>query len=81
MTAVLANPEPDTYAAPCCRVCGGPTWRWRGSVHGYTCTPCLDAYLADSAARGAERDRRERERLERKQFRQESRINVTAGYR
>ncbi|GAC68868.1 hypothetical protein GS4_19_00580 [Gordonia soli NBRC 108243] len=24
-----------------CWGCGTPTWRWRGSVHGYKCDSCI----------------------------------------
>lgn len=86
MTAVMTEHHaeadydaPDTYSGPVCRSCGGPCWFWKGSVWEYTCTGCLNRYLDEAAARGAERDRKERERLARKAFRNDVRASVTAN--
>lgn len=74
MTAAVATPgtRPDTHAAPCCQSCGGPCWQWRGSVWEFTCSACLASYLDAAAARADARQLRERERLMRKLFREES---------
>lgn len=81
MNATLApRTEPDTYAGPLCLSCGGPCWRWKGSVWQYTCTACIEQYLDESAARGAARDRRDRERELRKMFRDHT-SNVSLGGR
>lgn len=29
-----------------CRACGGPCRAYAGSRHGWTCSPCLSAYVA-----------------------------------
>ncbi|MCH9728734.1 MAG: hypothetical protein K0U84_03455 [Actinomycetia bacterium] len=52
----------DAAAYPVCQCwrCGGPCATFKGSVHGWTCTPCLDRYLAYAAARADVRDRAER---------------------
>lgn len=54
------------YAAPgtCCR-CGGPCAIHKGSVHGWTCTACLDAYLDESAAKWEARSEKSKERIRR----------------
>lgn len=58
----------STYTGPRCQACGAPTWRWRGSVWQYTCSTCLDAYLDEGAAKAAERDRRDRQKMARKRI-------------
>jgi len=45
-----------------CWDCGGPCATFKGSVHGWRCAPCLRRHVDESAARGAERDRRERDK-------------------
>ncbi|QLL05588.1 hypothetical protein [Mycobacterium vicinigordonae] len=45
--STTAPTEPATYAGPVCQSCGGPCWRWKGSVWGYTCTACIERYLDD----------------------------------
>ncbi|OBK97747.1 hypothetical protein A5645_05595 [Mycobacterium asiaticum] len=77
-TATIANARPDNYAGPRCESCGGPCWRWKGSVHGYTCTTCLTAYLDAGAARAAERDQRERAQTLRRLFGNDTPTPVTA---
>ncbi len=71
MTATAAVDYPasgDAYDGPMCWRCGGPCWQWKGTVHGWTCGACIDRYLDESAAKGAERDRRDREKLARKRL-------------
>ena len=68
----------ETYAGPRCQSCGGPCWQWKGSIWHYTCSGCLTRHLDASAARAAERDRRERARLVRKIFRHETSTSVTS---
>jgi hypothetical protein len=80
-TATLDSAEPDVYDGPTCRVCGGPTWLWRGSVHGYTCTPCLDRYLDAAAARADAKQRKARERLLRRIFHDNDSTPLTADRR
>ena len=58
----------DAYDGPLCWRCGGPCGNYKGSVHGWTCTACLDRYLDEGAAKGAERDRRDRQKTERKRL-------------
>lgn len=65
MTAALVEADD----AVTCWDCGGPCATYKGSVHGWRCTGCLGRYLDEGAARGAERDRRERDRNQRKLFR------------
>lgn len=57
---------PDTVTGPTCQSCGSPTWRWRGSVWGYTCTYCIDRHLDEAAARCVVRMAKEREKIARK---------------
>jgi hypothetical protein len=74
--------EADYDAAPgVCRSCGGPCLTHKGSVWGYTCTACIDKYLDDGAAKGAARDRKERDRLARKAIRNDNQTSVTADRR
>ncbi len=47
MSVDLAATELDPYAGPVCQSCGGPCWRWKGSVWGYTCTACIERHLDD----------------------------------
>ncbi|WP_131809162.1 hypothetical protein [Mycolicibacterium setense] len=58
------TPPARPYVGPRCRSCNGPCWRWKGDVWGYTCQACINAHLAEAAARADERDR---QRLARKQ--------------
>ncbi|BBY84700.1 hypothetical protein [Mycolicibacterium tokaiense] len=51
--------------APRCWECGGPCLTYRGSVHGWRCSTCIDRYLAAGAARADIKDRLARERLTR----------------
>jgi hypothetical protein len=53
------------YIGPVCQVCGGPCRQWKGSVHGYTCQKCLDAYLAEGAARWEAKPAKVREKIAR----------------
>jgi hypothetical protein len=55
------------YDGPRCQVCDGPCWQWKGTVHGYTCGRCLDAYLDAAAGRAEAKERKEREKRDRKQ--------------
>lgn len=77
-TATIGNARPDNYAGPRCQSCGGPCWRWKGSVWGYTCTTCLDTYLDAGAAKAAERDQRERAQTLRRLFGNDTPTPVTA---
>ncbi|MDY6871278.1 MAG: hypothetical protein SV966_12450 [Actinomycetota bacterium] len=68
---MTAEPEADTMTAPAddlatCWRCGGPCLTYKGSVHGWTCTACLDTYLDEGAARWAVRMAKEREKNARK---------------
>lgn len=63
MTFVPATDVVEIHNGPLCPVCEGPSWLWRGSVHGYTCGACLDQYLAAAAARADAKAQRHRERL------------------
>lgn len=56
----------DDYEGPTCWDCGGPCATHKGSVHGWRCTECLDAYLDEGAARWAVRQAKERAKNERK---------------
>ncbi|ETB38920.1 hypothetical protein [Mycobacterium avium] len=81
MTAADAD-APDTYTGPACQSCGGPCWRHRGSVWGYTCAACIDRHLDAAAARGDARDRRERQKNARKLLeRNDTQTPVTADRR
>jgi len=67
MTAT-AETSAASYDGPTCWRCGGPCATHKGSVHGWTCTACLQRYLDESAARGDARDRRDRQKLARKRI-------------
>ena len=72
LTASSSRPETARcdaadYAGPRCQVRNGPCMSWKGSVHGYTCSKCLTAYIEASAARAAAKEQREAEKLARKQ--------------
>jgi hypothetical protein len=54
------------YDGPRCQLCDGPCWQWKGTVHGYTCGRCLDAYLDAAAARAEAKEAKERAKLARK---------------
>lgn len=58
--------EAEAYDGPRCRSCGGPCIRWKGDVWGYTCTACINAHLAEAAARADEHERVDRQRMARK---------------
>lgn len=49
----------DADAPAVCWRCGGPCLTFKGSVHGWTCTACLDRYLDDGAERYAARLRKD----------------------
>ncbi|MDV3124680.1 hypothetical protein M1247_07125 [Mycobacterium sp. 21AC1] len=49
-----------------CRSCAGPCLTFKGSAHRWTCTACLDRYIADSVARAEAREAAELERRARK---------------
>jgi hypothetical protein len=53
------------YDGPVCQVCGGPCRQWKGSVHGWTCSACLDRYLAEGAARWDAKPAKVREKIAR----------------
>jgi hypothetical protein len=57
MTATDADYDDDTDPPGVCWRCGGPCLLFKGSVHGWTCTTCLDKYLDASAAKAQERER------------------------
>ncbi|BBZ64514.1 hypothetical protein [Mycolicibacterium monacense] len=67
-TAAVDYAAPEVYTGPRCQACDGPCWQWKGNVWGYTCTACIERHLAESAAKGAERDRRDRQKLARKRL-------------
>lgn len=62
-TATLDSTEPEAYDGPRCWECGGPCAFYKGSVHGWHCTGCIDRYLDAAAARGEAKQRKARERL------------------
>lgn len=71
MTTTTAADPPtsaEAYDGPTCWRCGGPCASYKGSVHGWTCTACLNRYLDEGAAKAAERDRRDRQKLARKRI-------------
>nr|WP_152665972.1 hypothetical protein [Mycobacterium sp. UM_NZ2] len=63
--------HPDDWTGPRCPICDQPCVHWRGNVHGYTCSKCIRAYLADGAARHDAREAKDRERRS-KQFKSQS---------
>ncbi|WP_237394268.1 hypothetical protein [Mycobacterium paraintracellulare] len=67
MTAT-ADTSAEAYDGPTCWRCGGPCASYKGSVHGWTCTACLNRYLDEGAAKAEARDRRERQKLARKRI-------------
>jgi len=77
----MTAPDTDYDGPAVCRRCGGPCWQWKGSVHGWTCQACIDRYLDEGAAKGAVRDRRDRERQGRKAFYNDTPAPVTANGR
>jgi hypothetical protein len=54
------------YDGPRCQFCDGPCWQWKGTVHGYTCGRCLDAYLDAAVARAEAQEAKERAKRARK---------------
>lgn len=66
--AVDSTASGDVYDGPLCWRCGGPCASYKGSVHGWTCTTCINRYLDDGAAKAAERDRRDRQKMARKRL-------------
>ncbi|MDV3135422.1 hypothetical protein [Mycobacterium sp. 29Ha] len=81
MTAVSTD-APDTYTGPVCQSCGGPCWRWKGSVWEYTCADCIGRHLDAAADRAAARDQRERQKNARKLLqRNETEPSVTIDRR
>lgn len=68
MTAAADTASAEAYDGPRCWRCGGPCASYKGSVHGWTCTACLDRYLDAAAAKAAERDRRDRQKMARKRL-------------
>jgi len=60
--ASLSAEDDDAAASAVCWRCGGPCLTFKGSVHGWTCTACLDRYLDDGAARWEASERREQEK-------------------
>lgn len=63
MTGVMTATEAEDDDAPAvCWRCGGPCLTYKGSVHGWTCTACLDRYLDDGAERYAARLRKDQEK-------------------
>jgi hypothetical protein len=69
---IAAVAEYETDAPGTCWECGGPCLTHKGTVHGWRCSACLNRYLDEGASKGAERDRRERDRLDRKQIRHDN---------
>jgi hypothetical protein len=66
MTAIDADHSTSTdYDGPVCQVCGKPCWQWKGSVHGYTCTACLEVLMDKAAARWDAKSAKARERVQR----------------
>lgn len=80
MTAT-ADTSAGAYDGPTCWRCGGPCATYKGTVHGWTCTACIDRYLDEGAARGLARDRKERERTARKLLASNDLSPVTGGRR
>lgn len=68
MTAAADAASAEAYDGPLCWRCGGPCASYKGSVHGWTCSACLQRYLDEGAAKAAERDRRDRQKLARKRI-------------
>lgn len=56
----------ETDVAVRCRSCRGPCLTNKGSVWGWTCSGCLDQYIADSIKRADARAATELERRARK---------------
>lgn len=48
---------------PECWRCGGPCWQYKGSVHGWTCTACIERYLDESEARWHAKSQKARDRV------------------
>lgn len=63
MTAAATDYDDAGVAYGVCWRCGGPCLTHKGSVHGWTCTACINDYLDAGAAKADARDRKERERL------------------
>jgi hypothetical protein len=51
MTADAAT-SAEAYDGPLCWRCGGPCGTYKGSIHGWTCTACLDRYLDEARGEG-----------------------------
>lgn len=57
-----------TYEGPLCWECRGPCATYKGSVHGWHCTACIERYLDAAAARAEAKQRKARERLLHRMF-------------
>ena len=68
VSTMTATSDTSADAGPTCSRCGGPCATHKGSVHGWTCSACLTRYLEEGAAKAAERDRRDRQKLARKRI-------------
>ncbi len=68
MTAMTASVNASDYTGPRCDECGGPCWRYKGDVWGYTCTVCIARHLDAAAARADARDQKARQRTLSKLF-------------
>lgn len=51
-----------------CWECHGPCLIYRGTVHGWRCSACIDKYLQAAAARADAKVQRHRETLSRNTF-------------
>lgn len=58
MTAAATDTyEADAEPPGICWDCGGPCLTYKGSVHGWRCTACVDRYLDAGAAKAEARER------------------------
>lgn len=53
----------EGYTRPLRQTCGGPCRDWKGHVWGFTCAACISQEMDVRAARAADKDQKNRERL------------------
>lgn len=67
-TMTDADTEADTEAAECwplCWECGGPCLTYKGTVHGWRCTACIERYLDAGERAWQARSEKAKERITR----------------
>ncbi|WP_373203134.1 hypothetical protein [Mycobacterium marinum] len=81
MTFTPASDVIEVYSGPACWECGGPCATYKGSVHGWHCTACIERYLNAAAARAEAKQRKGRERLLNRMFHDNDSTPLTADRR